>query len=112
MFIGVGHHDWFSGSVGIVDPREGSNFPDGLTKVTGDLRWAEVSDPPVDPWEQADYHASGRYTGYMGAYPLSQQEFLVSARGAEDKFRLYLMDVYGIALNATRTTQRRAPPST
>ncbi|MBC8868831.1 MAG: hypothetical protein H8E44_05410 [Planctomycetes bacterium] len=95
MFVGVGHHDWFSGSVGIVDPRAGTNFPDGLTKVTCDLRWAEVPDPPVDPRERADYHASGRYTGYMGAYPLSQEEFLVSARGLEDKFRLYLMDVYG-----------------
>ena len=95
MFVGVGHHDWFSGSVGIVDPRVGTNFPDGLTKVTCDLRWAEVPNPPVDPWERADYHASGRYTGYMGAYPLSQEEFLVSARGLEDKFRLYLMDVYG-----------------
>ncbi|MBN1422904.1 MAG: hypothetical protein JXP34_29270 [Planctomycetes bacterium] len=95
MFTGVGHHDWFSGSIGIVDPRRGSNFPHGLTKVTCDLRWAEASDPPVDRCEAHAYHASGRYTGYLGAYPISAEEFLVSARGEGDRFRLYLMDVYG-----------------
>ena len=32
MFTGVGHHDWFNGSIGIIDPRQGSNFPHGLTR--------------------------------------------------------------------------------
>ncbi len=95
MFTGVGHHDWFSGSIGIVDPRHGFNFPHGLTKVTCDLPWAEVPPPPVDPWENADYHASGACSGYLGPYPLSEEDFLVSARGQGDQFRLYLMDVYG-----------------
>ena len=95
MFSGVGHHDWWSGSIGIIDPDQGRDFPHGLTKVTADLRWPEVSDPPVDPQEAADYHASGRYTGYKTAYPLSEEDFLVSARGQGNKFRLYLMDVHG-----------------
>ena len=51
MFSGVGHHDWWSGSIGIVDPDRGLNFPHGLTKVTRDLRWPECSLPPVDPGE-------------------------------------------------------------
>ncbi len=95
MFSGVGHHDWWSGSIGIIDPDKGRDFPHGLTKVTADLRWPEVSLPPEDPQEAADYHASGRFTGYKTAYPLSQEDFLVSARGIKDKFRLYLMDVHG-----------------
>jgi len=95
MFSAVGHHDWFSGSIGIIDPARGFNFPHGLTKVTCDLRWPECSRPPLDPREADDYHASGRFTGYKTPYPLSEEDFLVSARGEGGKFRLYLMDVHG-----------------
>ncbi|MBI2929894.1 MAG: hypothetical protein HYY24_29905 [Verrucomicrobia bacterium] len=95
MFAGVGHHDWFSGSIGIVDPDKGLNFPHGLTKVTRELRWPECSLPPVDPGESEAYHAAGNFTGYKTPFPLSEKDFLVSARGEENKFRLYLMDVEG-----------------
>jgi hypothetical protein len=95
MFSGVGHHDWWSGSIGIVDPDLGRDYPHGLTKVTADLPWPEVGDGPSERPEAADYHASGRFTGYKTAYPLSEEDFLVSARGIGDKFRLYLMDVHG-----------------
>lgn len=95
MFSGVGHHDWFSGSIGIVDPSRGMDFPDGLTKVTADRPWPECGTPPLDPTEAADYHGSGQFTGYKTAYPLSEEDFLVSARGQDGKFRLYLMDVHG-----------------
>ena len=95
MFTGVGHHDWFNGSIGIIDPRQGSNFPHGLTRVTWDLPWGEVGSPPGDRRESPQYHASGRYKGYLGAYPISQEGFLVSAKGKDDKFRVYLMDVHG-----------------
>jgi hypothetical protein len=46
MFCGVGHHDWWSGSVGILDRRKGVNFPDGLTKVTRDMMWPESGNGP------------------------------------------------------------------
>ena len=95
MFTGVGHHNWFAGSIGIIDPTKGRNFPKGLTKVTADLRWPECSVPPLDPAETDQYHSSGHFTGYLGAHPLSEEDFLVSARGEASKFRLYLMDVYG-----------------
>ncbi len=95
MFTAVGHHDWFHGSIGIVDPNLGANFPRGLTRVTFDLPWAEVGNSPADRPEASDYHSSGRFSGYLGAYPLSEEELLVSARGEEDKFRIYLMDVHG-----------------
>jgi hypothetical protein len=102
----VGHHDWFAGSIGIIDPSKGSNFPHGLTKVTADLRWPECSTPPEDPIESDRYHASGAFAGHIGAFPLSEEDFLVSARSgtmgiptegdsALGKFQLYLMDVHG-----------------
>jgi len=94
MFTGSAHHNWFSGSVGIVDPGVGFNFPEGLTKVTADVAWPESGDGPVDPIESPSYHPSGRYAAYYSPYPLSERDFLVSAnRGG--KFVLYLMDVDG-----------------
>lgn len=95
MFTSVGHHDWFHGTIGIVDPSQGLNFPLGLTRVTFDHPWAEVGNSPADRPESQKYHASGRYTGYMAPFPLSEEDFLVSARGEADKFRIYLMDVHG-----------------
>jgi hypothetical protein len=95
MFSGVGHHDWWSGSIGIIDPDRGFNFPHGLTKVTADRPWPECSKPPIDIPESPRYHASGNYTGYKAPWPLSENDFLVSARGEDGKFRLYLMDTDG-----------------
>ncbi|NQU26156.1 MAG: hypothetical protein HQ567_33130, partial [Candidatus Nealsonbacteria bacterium] len=94
MFTGSAHHNWFAGSVGIIDPDHGFNFPDGLTKVTADMVWPESGNGPVDPIESPHYHAAGRYSAYYSPYPLSEQDFIVSAnRGG--KFVLYLMDVEG-----------------
>jgi hypothetical protein len=94
MFTGSAHHNWFAGSVGIVDPTRGFNFPHGLTKVTADVTWPETGNGPVDPIESPRYHPSGHFPAYYSPYPLSEQDFLVSAeRGG--KFMLYLMDVDG-----------------
>ncbi|MHC4745272.1 MAG: HzsA-related protein, partial [Planctomycetota bacterium] len=94
MFTGSAHHNWFSGSIGIIDTCRGLNFPGGLTKVTAELEWPESGNGPVDPVESKNYHRSGRYTAYQNPYPLSADVFLVSAnRGG--KFVLYLMDVEG-----------------
>jgi len=73
MFTAVGHHDWFHGSIGMLDPRRGFNFPHGLTRVTFDLPWAEVGNSPADQCESPHYHASGRFSGYLGPYPLSEE---------------------------------------
>jgi hypothetical protein len=106
MFAGLGHHDVYRGSIGIIDQRAGFNYPDGLTKVTPDVPWAEVGDGPAERLEQSDYHRSGRFAAYKSPYPLSEELFLVSARRGDAKrqtnsdpaagyFQLYLMDVYG-----------------
>ncbi len=96
MFTGSAHHDWFAGSVGILDPDKGFNFPYGLTKVTADTQWPESGNGPIDPVESPMYHAAGKYVGYYSPYPLSETDFLVSAeREGTGKFVLYLMDVDG-----------------
>ncbi|NQT15213.1 MAG: hypothetical protein HQ582_20825 [Planctomycetes bacterium] len=94
MFTGSAHHQWFTGSVAIVDPDKGRNFPGGLTKVTADVAYPESGNGPVDPIESTRYHASGRYSAYYSPYPLSETDFLVSAN-RNGKFVLYLMDVDG-----------------
>lgn len=97
MFTGLAHHNWFAGSIGIIDPAKGYNFPRGLTKVTRDVPWPECGRPPVDPPEKDNYHTAGRFTAYKTPWPLSEEDFLVSARSPErgDKFLLYLMDTCG-----------------
>ncbi len=94
MFTGSAHHHWFRGSVGIIDPELGFNFPDGLAKVTADMEWPESGNGPVDPIESFDYHSAGKYSGYYSPYPLGEQDFMVSA-DRDGKFVLYLMDVDG-----------------
>jgi hypothetical protein len=97
MFTGLAHHDWFSGSIGILDPKAGSNFPLGLTKVTAEVAWPECGAPPEDPVEKQEYHGCSAYTAYKTPYPLSEDLFLVSARrgGRGGKYVLLLMDLYG-----------------
>ncbi len=94
MFTGSAHHDWFAGSIGIVDPDKGSNFPGGLTKVTAELPWPECGNGPADPVESADYRPCGAFDAYQTPYPLGERDFLASAR-RNGKFVLYLMDTDG-----------------
>lgn len=94
MFTGSAHHNWFAGSIGIIDPDKGANFPNGLTKVTAEVRWPESGNGPVDPVESSDYLAYGKYDAYQNPYPLGEKDFLVSAR-RNGTFALYLMDTDG-----------------
>ena len=105
MFTGAGHHKFFAGSIGTVDISGGREFPDGLTKVTPDVRWPETGNGPGCAVECDSYHASGRFAAYKSPFPLGPEDFLVSARaGSEgggnsvkfgDEFSLYLMDSHG-----------------
>ena len=120
MFTGSAHHNWFSGCIGIIDPDRGSNFPNGLTKVTAELPWPESGNGPVDPTESPDYEAYGKFDSYQTPYPLSENDFLVSAR-RNGKFVLYLMDTDGNReliyegtnhiFHAQPLRQREVPPS-
>ena len=97
MFTGLAHHDWFAGSIGIIDPDRGYNFPLGLTKVTAEMPWPECGRPPTDPVESPDYHTAGRFRAYKTPCPLGERDFLVSAWTADgrNRFVLYLMDTDG-----------------
>jgi hypothetical protein len=96
MFTGLGHHDWFNGSLGIIDPAGGLNYPNGLTKVTPDVRWTEVGDGPAEKTESKTYHSCKNFRAYKTPYPLSEEDFLCSAIvTGHGRFQLYLMDVHG-----------------
>jgi len=97
MFAGHGHHQVYWGSIGIVDPKQGFNYPDGLTKVTWDVPWCEVGDGPDERPENPRYHTAGAYRGYKSPYPLSEELFLVSARHSDrnSKHKVLLMDTLG-----------------
>ena len=94
MFTGAAHHNWFAGSLGIVSPDAGSNFPKGLAKITKEKAWPECGNGPVDPVESTDYRSYGKWDAYMSPWPLSEKDFLVSISRA-GKFSLYLMDTDG-----------------
>ena len=134
MFNGMGHHDMYRGCIGVVDPARGTNFPDGLWKVTAEVPWPEVCDGPVPtPIFASDYHSSGVFGGYKSLYPLSRELFLVSARAGQrhagnsaseanrGHFELYLMDIHGNrelihegrgnVLYAQPLRPRRGPPA-
>ena len=96
MFTGLGHHDWFNGALGIIDPAGGLNYPDGLTKVTPEVRWTEVGDGPAEKTESRTYHSCRNFRAYKTPYPLSEEDFLCSAIvSGSGRFQLYLMDVHG-----------------
>ena len=131
MFVATGHHSYWEGSIGMIDPAKGLNYPDGLERITRDIPWPETGNGPKDPPNTYGYHEAGiAFHAYKTPYPLSEELFLVSAREGEiitldDRddthlFRLYLMDVYGNkellytgkynALHALPIKSRPVPP--
>ncbi len=124
MFTGLGHHDWFNGALGIIDPAGGLNYPNGLTKVTPEVRWTEVGDGPAEKTESKNYHSCKAFRAYKTPYPLSEEDFLCSAiisGGRGGRFQLYLMDIHGNrelihkgkhnAYYAMPLKARKAPPA-
>jgi hypothetical protein len=97
MFVGVGHHDVISGSIGLLDVSRGLQWPDGITKVTAEIPWPEVGEPEGgSPIASPRYHTSGGLQSVRSPYPLGPEDFLVSAaRRSGDDFALYLMDIHG-----------------
>ena len=98
MFAGVGHHDVNGGAIGIIDVNEGRDFPSGLYKVTADAAWTEVGGDTRT--FSAHYRPCPQFERFESPYPLSSDDFLVSARGFIKPYQpgpywLYLMDVDG-----------------
>lgn len=97
MFVGVGHHNVVTGSLGLLDVGRGLQWPDGITKVTKELLWPEVGEPADgSPIASPRYHTSGGLWSVRSPYPLGPEDFLVSAaRTAGGEFALFLMDIHG-----------------
>ncbi|MBT3199229.1 MAG: hypothetical protein HN350_04875 [Phycisphaerales bacterium] len=97
IFVGVGHHNVMTGCIGIIDVTRGLEYPNGITKVTADLKWPESGDSRgPNPVTSPDYHAAGKFWSYRCPYPLGAEDFLVSAaRRNNGRFDLYLMDIHG-----------------
>jgi len=102
MFAALGHHNVWAGPLGIIDPRKGLNYPDGITHVNAELPWAEVWAGPEDKIEKKEYHKIQGYGGYKAPFPLTEELHLVSIRRGtflpnteKDFYSLYLADTYG-----------------
>lgn len=94
LFTAMAHHDYFAGTLGIIDPKQGLNYPAGLTQITTEIPWPECGPGPNDA-EIAfpSYRHRGRKGNYKSPYPLSEEYFLVSIDAGP--YSLYFMDVYG-----------------
>ena len=97
FFAGVGHHDVMTGVIGVLDVDRGREWPEGIAKVTAELRWTEIGDDGANnPIASGDYHQAGPAWSYRCPWPLGEEDFLVSAaRTPKDPFLLYVMDVHG-----------------
>lgn len=97
MFAGVGHHNVFTGCIGLLDVTRGLQFPDGITKVTQELPWPECGDPKEGtPGASATYQKHGALWSVRSPYPLGPEDYLASvSRTSDDPFSLYLMDIHG-----------------
>lgn len=102
IFASLGHHNFWAGPLGIVDPGKGLNYPDGITRVNWELPWGEVGRGPKDKIEKENYHSILGYAGYKTPFPLTEDLHLVSIRGGDyrpepekDFFSLYLADTFG-----------------
>ncbi len=89
VFCGVGHHQFFQGSLGILDPSRGLDFPAGLEPLTPDVAW-----PEVEPDRDAG--------AYKSPYPLGEGLFLVSHGHDSNAYRpggadfgIYVLDARG-----------------
>ena len=94
MFTGLAHHNYFTGTLGTIDPAHGSNYPAGLKQVTAEIAWPECGRGPNDDQiALPHYQHRGRVGDYKSPFPLSADWFLVSINTGP--FNLYLMDVRG-----------------
>lgn len=105
LFTAAGHHDIYTGPLGIVNNSEGTNYPDGLYKLSHHLPWGEVGKGPEDKVYNKDFSSPECYMAFQTSFPVSEDLMLVSARKGTlpdtrrdpelPWFDLYLMDYDG-----------------
>ncbi len=117
LFTATDHHDWWRGSIGIVDAAVGRDFTQGLWQVTPDAGAGGFRNTPP---ASADYHSAGKFWGYRNPIPLGPEDFLASATAGAPLRSfdythswLYLMDFHGnrelIYYNATQNVLHPLP---
>ena len=85
--IGSAHHNTGAGPLCIVDLATGSNFAEGMTRITP-VRFVETPDMlPHSGWYDCPFPLSEKY--FLVSYTFSQHE--ADTRG----YAIYLFDVYG-----------------
>ena len=95
LFTGLAHHNYFAGSLGTIDPAQGSNYPAGLRQITSEIAWPECGRGPQRRANCAcpTTNTAAARANYKSPFPLSADWFLVSINTGP--FNLYLMDVRG-----------------
>jgi len=105
LFNAGAHHDFYAGPIGVIDPNEGMNYPDGVYNLAPGVPWAEVGKGPADKAYNETFQEPSCYKAFQTPFPVSRDLFLVSARTGKSLstasdpdpgwFRLYLMDYDG-----------------
>lgn len=98
--IGCGHHEWEQGAVMIIDPRVGTNDPDGMIVVTPNISKREGGIGKGIIPESSGVPDNGGL--YQQPFALSENSFLVAFSYNYPKsythgfnFGLYYIDIYG-----------------
>jgi hypothetical protein len=98
--IGCGHHEWEQGAVTLIDPRVGTNDPDGMTLITPYISKREGGIGKGKIPEGGGVPDNGGL--YQQPYALSENSFLVSyaynyprAYSHGFHFGLYYIDIFG-----------------
>jgi hypothetical protein len=89
VFDAVGHHDIYTGPLGIVNCVEGTNYPDGVYNLIKHVPYGEIGNGPEVRYYNEDYSAPECYTSFQTAYPMSENLMLVSARKGKNTYSYY-----------------------
>jgi hypothetical protein len=98
--IGCGHHEWEQGAVTLIDPKMGTNDPDGMTLITPAISKREGGIGKGKIPEGGGVPDNGGL--YQQPFALSESSFLVAfsynyprAYTHGFNFGLYYIDIYG-----------------
>lgn len=106
MMMTAGHHNVFNAGVAIVNPKNGTNFPNGIKNLTPHLKWTEASyydaNAPTLPYNEK-FSLPNTFNSFYSPFPIDKYNYLVSARKQParqwtvngESFALYLADIDG-----------------
>ncbi len=108
LFASASHHNLYRAGLGIIDPSEGLNYPDGIYNLTPQVGWAEAGPGPEDAQYNPAFSMPRTFATFFTPHPVDAHRYLVSARtgkGREIKNSAYsLEDRLGLAGSYTNRT--------